>query len=526
MALWENAIVLPKRRRWWDYIELVIAAVLMWLSFPDQNLWFMIFPSIMIFVSVLDRSRAGRATWYGFIFGLGFFLAHIWWATVSVGSYLPWFALATAQAVFFAFFGLSVALVRQINIVRRSPLLYALIIGVLWVGVEQIRGRIPFSGFPWAYVAYSQVDSPLRTLAPWGSEVAIGLAVVTSSVLIRRALSLVPAHETKWFCRPLSALLAGAIVVAPMALTLPANAEDGSLRVGIIQGNIELPAEQTFSEYLKVTRNHAETTLNALDQGMTADVIVWGENSLDRDPRTDEKAAKILTRVARRAGVPIIVGVIRYEDYVRYNESLVWYPDGSVGDVYTKQLPVPFGEYIPFREYLSILSKDTAKVSVDMLPGTEPGIVHVDLGGGELTAGIGICFEAAYEDIFAEATRLGGKVLIVPTNNSSFGYTAEATQQLQMVRLRAMSLSRSAMQVSTNGVSAIVRPNGSMRSVTGLYESAWRVEDIPLRTSLTFSAKYGHYVNAGAMGLTIALFLLGAVRTFQRRHDLRFAQSL
>ena len=521
-----NAIVLPARKRWWDYIELLLAAALMWASFPDQNLWFLIFPSIMIFISVLDRSRAGRATWYGFLFGLGFFLAHIWWATVSVGSYLPWFALALAQALFFAVFGLSVARVRQIDVVRRSPLLYALVIGVLWVGVEQIRGRIPFSGFPWAYVAYSQVDSPLRTLAPWGSEVTIGLAVVTLSVLIRRALSLVPAHETKWLSRPIAVVLAGLIFVAPMDLTLPANAEDGNLRVGIIQGNIELPADKTFSEYLKVTRNHAETTLRALDEGMTADVIVWGENSLDRDPRSDQEAARILTDVAREAGVPIIVGVIRYEGDVRYNESIVWYPDGSVGDVYTKQLPVPFGEYIPFREYLSVLSKETAKVSVDMLPGEDPGVLRVDLDGGELTAGIGICFEAAYEDVFAEATRLGGKLLIVPTNNSSFGYTAEATQQLQMVRLRAMSLSRSAMQVSTNGVSAIVRPNGAMRSVTGLYESAWRVEDIPLRTSLTFSAKYGEYVDAAAMGLAAFLFLTGTVRTIQRRGDIRFADSL
>ncbi|MDO5048336.1 MAG: apolipoprotein N-acyltransferase [Actinomycetaceae bacterium] len=514
------SIVLPQRRRWMDYSELVLAGGLMWASFPDQDVWFLIFPAITLFVSVLDRSRAGRAAWYGLLFGLGFFLAHIWWATVSVGSYLPWFALAMAQAVFFALFGAAVALVRQIDAVRRSSLLYAMAIALLWVGVEQLRGRVPFSGFPWAYVAYTQVDSPLRTLAPWGSEVTIGFAVVTISVLIRRVFSLVPAHATGWIRRPIAAIIAGGIVLAPMALELPANAENGTLRVGIIQGNIELPANETFAQYLKVTGNHAATTLEALDQGMEADLIVWGENSLDRDPRTDPKAARILTGVAKQAGVPLVVGVIRYEDGARYNESIVWYPDGSVGDVYTKQLPVPFGEYIPFREYLSILSKETAKVSVDMLPGTQPGIMSLALQDGNLTAGIGICFEAAYEDVFAEATRLGGKFLMVPTNNSSFGYTAEATQQLQMVRLRAMSLSRSSMQVSTNGVSAIVRPNGSMRSVTGLYESAWRVEDIPLRSSLTFSAKYGEYLRYGVIFGAGLLFLAGAARTVARRGDI------
>ena len=170
---------LPKRRRFLDYTQIVAAAALMWAAFPDLSYWFLVFPSIILLVSALDRSRAGRAAWYGFVFGLGFFLPHIWWATVSVGSYLPWFTLATVQALFLALFGLAVAWVRQINAVQRSALLYAVSVGVLWVAVEQLRGRVPFGGFPWGYLAYSQVDGPLQTLAPWGSEVTIGLVIVT-----------------------------------------------------------------------------------------------------------------------------------------------------------------------------------------------------------------------------------------------------------------------------------------------------------------------------------------------------------
>lgn len=524
----EDDILLPRRRRWWDYIELALAAAALWSAFPDVGAWFMVFPAIALFVSVIDRSKAGRATWYGFVFGLGFFLPHIWWATVSVGSYLPWFALAFIQALFLALFGMSVAFVRTFDFVRRSPILYAIVVAVLWVGVEQLRGRVPFTGFAWGYLGYSQVDSPLNTLAPWGSEVTIGLVVVMIAVLVRRAFSLVPAHSVPWFSRPLALLVAAGLAVAPLALRLPASAEDGSLRVGIIQGNVQLPANATFGEYLKVTKNHVETTRHALENGMKADVIMWGENSLDRDPRTDKGARRLLNQVAREAGVPIVVGVVRYEGEpkyeggARFNEALVWYPDGSVGDVYTKQLPVPFGEYIPYREFLSILSKETAKVNVDMLPGTEPGIIDIKLGERDVKAGIGICFEAAYESVFAEAARLGAEFLIVPTNNSSFGYTAESTQQLQMVRLRAMSLSKSAMQVSTNGVSAIVRPNGTTQSVTGLYQSAWRVEEIPLRTSLTFSAKYGQYVDFAAIGIAGLLFFTGAIATFRRRHDIQY----
>ena len=120
-----------------------------------------------------------------------------------------------------------------------------------------------------------------------------------------------------------------------------------------------------------VTRNHAETTL-ALDQGMTADVIVWG-GSLDRDhaPTT----AEILTRVA--CGCSIIVGVIRYEDYVIL-ASHSFDPDSS--GMCTKQLSA-ISEYIPFREYLSGCLK-TCEGGV-MLPTRTRHCP--DLGGGELT---------------------------------------------------------------------------------------------------------------------------------------------
>lgn len=514
---------LPKRRRILDYIELLLAAAGMWAAFPDMSYWFLVFPAIMLLVSVLDRVKAGRATWYGFVFGLAFFLPHIWWATVSVGSYLPWFALAFVQALFLAVFGWSVALVRQIDVIRRSPLLYSLAITVLWVGVEQLRGHFPFTGFPWGYLAYSQVNSPLGQLAPWGSEVVIGLVVVCSSVLVRRAFSLVPAHGGRWVARPIGVLLAGLMVAAPLGITLDARAEAGTLRVGLIQGNVELPANATFSQYLKVTQNHVDETLKALEDGMDVDVILWGENSMDRDPRVDAKARALIESTVREAGVPIVVGVVRYEDDARWNEAIVWYPDGA-GDIYTKQLPVPFGEYIPYREFLSVLSKETAKVSVDMLPGDKPGIMRLALPDRDVNMGVGICFEAAYEHVFAEAVDLGAQFLMVPTNNSSFGYTPESTQQLQMVQLRAMSLSRTALQVSTNGVSAVVRPNGTIQRITGLYEPAWTEETIPLRNTVTFSAHYGQYLNYAAMGGAGLLFLIGLVRTIQTRARIRYAQ--
>ena len=85
--------------------------------------------------------------------------------------------------------------------------------------------------------------------------------------------------------------------------------------------------------------------------------------------------------------------------------------------------------------------------------------------------GIGdvICFEVAYDGIVRDAVRAGGEVLVVQTNNASFGMSDESTQQLAMSRIRAIEHGRATVQISTVGVSAVIEPNGAVSQQTGLF---------------------------------------------------------
>ncbi|EYR64859.1 hypothetical protein N866_03145 [Actinotalea ferrariae CF5-4] len=55
----------------------------------------------------------------------------------------------------------------------------------------------------------------------------------------------------------------------------------------------------------------------------------------------------------------------------------------------------------------------------------------------------GICFEVAYADLIREGVLDGAEVIVIPTNNASFGRTPESTQQLAMSRFRAVEHGRS-----------------------------------------------------------------------------------
>src|SRR5699024_9977897 len=132
-------------------------------------------------------------------------------------------------------------------------------------------------------------------------------------------------------------------------------------------------------------------------------------------------------------------------------------------------------------------------VSIDMLPGTEVGVVELDSErlGRVVDLAIGICFEVAYGGLVREAVLAGGELLVVPTNNASFGYTQESVQQLAMSVFRAGEHGRATVQISTVGVSAVIAPSGVVMDSSGLFTADRFVENLPLRTSLTVADRLG-----------------------------------
>ncbi|WP_454229611.1 hypothetical protein [Propioniciclava flava] len=66
-------------------------------------------------------------------------------------------------------------LVRAAGRSRGWPVLAAL----AWLGVEFLAARVPFGGFGWLRLGYTQIDSPLAGLYPF-----IGVAGVSFSVVL------------------------------------------------------------------------------------------------------------------------------------------------------------------------------------------------------------------------------------------------------------------------------------------------------------------------------------------------------
>ncbi len=172
------------------------------------------------------------------------------------------------------------------------------------------------------------------------------------------------------------------------------------------------------------------------------------------------------------------------------NQGIVWSPATGPGERYSKSHPVPFGEYIPFRDQLAKLFTRLDQIPRDMRPGTEPGVLQMN----GTTIGDVICFEVAYDGLLRDVVRGGADLVVVQTNNATYMGTGQIEQQFAISRLRAIETNRSVVVAATNGVSGIVNPQGEV-----VERAPTRTQDVLVRSVLlpggtTTGVRFGGWV--------------------------------
>lgn len=131
--------------------------------------------------------------------------------------------------------------------------------------------------------------------------------------------------------------------------------------------------------------------------------------------------------------------------------------------------------------------------------------------------GVGICFEVAFDDLFKEAVDSGADLLVVQTNNATFGRTDESVQQLAMSRLRAVEYGRSVVHISTVGVSALIGPDGVIQQKSGHFTQEVLTGALPLRTDRTIATRVGAWPEALLVAIGLISVAARGLRVAARR---------
>ncbi|WP_290856428.1 apolipoprotein N-acyltransferase [Hamadaea sp.] len=492
-----------------------VAGVALLLSFPSYSLWWLAPIGVAASALAVHRRRPRTGALFGFITGVVFFAPLLSWTSTHVGPW-PWVLLVGLQAAYFALQGLALAVVSPV--VDRWRWSRPLVVGVLWVGQEALRGRTPFGGFPWGRLAFSQADAPTLRLAVLGGAPLVTFAVAVTGGLLLLALTR-PAVSAKPMRRWVGAatLALGAVALTVIGYAVPLSTPSGpTVTVAIVQGNVPRMGLDFNAQRRAVLDNHVTATEElaadvASGKQPKPDLVIWPENSSDIDPLRNADAADAIDRAARAIGVPILVGavLIGQQEGQVYNVGLVWESGQGVTARYTKQHPVPFAEYMPLRKWIEPIAKIvTDKAGLlrsDFQPGDASGVLKM----GPATVGDVICFEIAYDGLVRDTVTDGAGLLVVQTNNATFNVD-EARQQLAMVRLRAVEHGRESLMSSTVGISGFVDASGRVHQASGFFTRDVEVRQLHEGSGTTPATRLAYWPEL-VLSLAAVALLAGAV---------------
>lgn len=536
----------------------LVGGLLLWIAQPGFDVWPAAPAGVALLAIATRGAGARRGALCGFAGGLAYLTPLLSWTGIYVGA-LPWLALSVLQALYLALLG---ALSARPSVPRRA---YPWLVGAAWVTSEFLRSTTPYGGFPWARLAFGVLDSPVARVAALLGAPGVTFAVaVCGGYLAVAALRawdrFGPAHprsgaegpdrpddstgtegpgghattrgpgarRTVALLAPLAAAVAAAL--APLLIPLPAPDEaQPRARIVAIQGSVPQAGLDFNAQRRAVLDNHARVTAQAAADlrayGERApDLVVWPENASDIDPLRNADAAGVIRDAVADIGAPTLVGAVLSEPVGHVtNAALLYEPSrAEPSQRYDKRHPVPFAEYIPQRSFWRLFSDKVDLVERDFVGGAAVGIIRVPRAGGEPTiaAGANICFEVAYDDLVRDGVTHGANLIVVQTNNATFGLTHESVQQLAISRLRAIEHGRSVVHISNVGVSSMITPDGVAHGWTALFEPAVLTADLPLRAEETLATRLGDWpamlTTTGTIVLTIGMALAGARRRPRR----------
>jgi apolipoprotein N-acyltransferase len=333
--------------------------------------------------------------------------------------------------------------------------------------MELLRYHVPFSGLEWGGAGYALSEySWIRTGASLvGTSGWTVLVVAVAGVLMLA----VTERVVKWWTWTTLVVPALVIVISVNLLTQPSSdgeAEDGvrASQIAIVQGSTPCPFEKCPpNERLGTFEQHLELT-QTIEPGQV-DLVVWAEGSTgsaNADPVLNPEIGALIGAEAQRIGAWFLVGSDRPISETHWvNANVVFNDRGDYVGEYRKQQGVPFGEYIPFRPLYEWIP-DLAQVPRDMVSGDGPVVFDFP----DFPLGSVISFEGSFARYARQHVADGARVMVVATNEGSYGYTSVSEQLIGMTRMRAAELGVPVVHAAVTGKSVFIDSEGEFTSDT------------------------------------------------------------
>lgn len=488
-----------------------LAGVMYTLPYYFEFLFVFSFVSLTVFFYTLLKHEIKNIFLHYFLFFCGFYFSLYAWL-VSLYPFEGFDFNETQRIIIVALACIAIPLFHSVihsaimwatKLLPKNKIIVAIGTGITWVVAEWVLS-IGALAFPWGTVALSQTGFlPFVQTASLFGPYFIALLVISSAFLLAHSIK----TKSKKVALVVSFVLLTNLAIGSL-LFIKDNSSQTFVDVAILQGNVSSFEKWQPERLGNITEIYSKLAEDAAEKG--AEIIVMPESAIPSYFSKDNFLHDVYSELATKNNCSIVSGVLIKASEGSYNSVITVYRDGSISNRYDKRHLVPFGEYIPYKEFFSFVFPFIDNLNLGgmkTIAGDSPVIMSID----DISFTSLVCFDSIFPELAREPIKLGARALIIVTNDSWFKDSAGIYQHLRHAQLRAIENGVPVIRAANTGISAFISPNGKITSQTEALAEDLILQPVIISQSSTLYNYTGDIVIIGVFLFWLAIIVFKVV---------------
>tara|TARA_B100001093_G_scaffold77476_1_gene68528 strand:+ start:1923 stop:3395 length:1473 start_codon:yes stop_codon:yes gene_type:complete len=472
-------------------------------GFAPFDLWLLSILSLVLLLTLLNDSNRDVFL-IGYFFGFGMWVTGISWLYVSIHYHgnVNFYGSILIILLFIAILALYSGLLFLLNnyFRKHSPKnLFFLTLPASWVIIELLRSYL-FTGFPWLISGTMLANTVIDGFTP-----IIGAQGNTFFLILIATLVFQTFYKAKEKSSALFPLIVLLLIIPSSFFfkSIEWTSEENEIQVSVYQPNLTL--EDKWSQF-GVIKSEGMIE-RAIDNANHGELIVFPETALILAEKDNQSFLDRIRYKSFNKDITLISGIIEREDNSTIRNRLQAF--GSINTFYDKVKLVPFGEFIPFEDYLG----DFLDIIGLNLTNTIPGEAIKPINTGKLRISPSICYEIAFDELIRKTAK-DSNVLLTISNDTWFGESIGPIQHLEIAQNRALEHKKPLIRSTNSGISAIISKDGEIIEKQDYFEEKLLKIKLMLYSGNTFYSNYGNLPLYVFLAFYISFLLLR--RTFKK----------
>ncbi len=491
-------------------------------SLPPYNFFFINFFSyIFLFLFLFNAKNSNKSKLifflYGWFFGFGYFICSLYWISISLTfdnnfKFLIPISIICIPAFISIFFGFS-TLITKFFLSQKKIITSVLIFSLVFSIIEYIRG-IVLSGFPWNLIGYS--FSNQTAFIQINSLVGIyGFNLLCITLFTIPVIWII--HKSKkniYFLVIVGILVTSNIIYGHIRLN-SLSIKNNENKTNIVTISTKVSLERFYSssvdEY-SIIKNLVNLSDPKRYFGKKT-IFIWPEGVLPSTNMNNINSYKEIFSKNFDNDHFILLGLNREEilngKTKYYNSIAVIDNQSNVIDYYDKRKLVPFGEFLPLENVLSLIGLKSLTNNYQSYTKGKDKKAILNIEDINLKLLATICYEIIYSG--ALNNNFDYDLIINISEDGWFGNSIGPYQHYAHSKFRSIEQGKALIRSANNGISAIINPNGKIKSLIDLEETG-SIYTNEIKRKVTLFAKYGNKMYF--VLIFIYIFLLLSIRRF------------